>query len=360
MKGVLMIMKKKKTDNLGEMLSILAVGLADPNESTKVEETIVKSTDTNKKKKGKKPIVTLIDSDELDLSDEDELNDYFDAAIHALDDPDGLISDIAGNVDLAIDVADDPMADLEYKNDIIGAGRKYARMVSKGESSEIERAFAGSSAALSKLTREIEIDKKAIDEDIKHMRNLRVRNYNSINGLIENKISLYEKQLQAIKAMNDMTKTQFDLKNKMEANSTDDIDSISTKALQNIFGLGRKTLVESNTSGDSRVIDDSSVNTGVTTVGDMELDDDELDRRYSYADEDTDGELFLEYEKRGVEYVVEFDDEGNYEVFAEDREGNVVKDYPLPSDINTLKFTINKHNSMATDQLQRRYRVKYK
>ena len=42
-------------------------------------------------------------------------------------------------------------------------------------------------------------------------------------------------------------------------------------------------------------------------------------------------------------------------IYAINRHGDVVPDYPLPSDPNSLNFSINEMTGTAVDQLQRTY-----
>ncbi len=88
--------------------------------------------------------------------------------------------------------------------------------------------------------------------------------------------------------------------------------------------------------------------------------DDEIEEKYfaNEPDEVTDGDKFLEYEGLGVEYTLLVDDDNSpIEVVAKDRDGNVIPDYPMPSNVEQLQFNINMTTQSAEDELHRKYRV---
>ena len=72
-----------------------------------------------------------------------------------------------------------------------------------------------------------------------------------------------------------------------------------------------------------------------------------------------DGAKFLKYEGLGAHYVLEETEDGTRRVYAEDKDGNVIEDYPVPKDVDELRFEINQKNNTAIDQLQRKYEYRY-
>ena len=358
---------KHKSD-LASKLSLLAVGhmsgeeLAEVeskviDENTKIADSISKETDSSDTRTGKSKrrssVLKLVEPEYLDLSSDEDIEEYFEEALNQFDDDD--ITDLAGNVDLAIDVFSDPEADLEYKSELIGAGRKYARTTTNGQGSEVTRAFAAQESAIFELLKDINSDKIAIDKDLAHLRSLRTRNYKAIAELQETKATLYGHRIQGIKELNNMAKVQFDIKAKIEGAANNDGDAASARALQNIFSMGRRNMIDSVSSGSASSDDD--YNASGTVINGVSYSDDDLDDKFSDDTEISDGDLFLKYENVFDTLVVEFDEDNNYTIHAEDKDGNVIPDYPLPNP-EGLSFTINKHNSIATDQLQRRYRVR--
>lgn len=374
-------MSTKNKPDLASKLSLLAIGHVTEEENANLESKIVSSnknaTKESPKKTKKSSVLQLIDPGFVDIDDEEEIDEFFEEAMRELEIGTDDISDLAGNIDFALDLYSDPEANLEYKNDLITAGRKYARTTTQGQGSEVNRAFANQESAIFDLLKDINADKTALDKDLAHLRNLRTKNYKAIAEIHEVKGSLHSTRLQAIKELNSMAKTQFDLKSKMEANQNNDADTLSTRALQNIFSMGRRDMVEASGGksyiaggfseetydGDFEYTEGRSINTdgskyATTKVIDgIEYDDDALDEHFSVDDTMDDGDLFLKYEGIFSSYVVAFDEDGNYDIYAEDKDGNVIEDYPLPNK-EGLSFTVTKHNNTATDQLQRKYRVK--
>jgi hypothetical protein len=71
------------------------------------------------------------------------------------------------------------------------------------------------------------------------------------------------------------------------------------------------------------------------------------------SEEDRERELYLKYENNNVTISVLYDDEtGDYEYIAEDENGNVLYDYPLPI---KGELKINRNNNTAVDEFGQRY-----
>ena len=90
------------------------------------------------------------------------------------------------------------------------------------------------------------------------------------------------------------------------------------------------------------------------------MSDEEIEEKY-FSDEPeeySDGDKFLEYEGKGVEYTLLVDDDNSpIEVVAKDRDGNVIPDYPMPTNVDQLQFSVNMTTQSAEDELHRKYHV---
>lgn len=247
--------------------------------------------------------------------------------------------------------------DADLRNSILSMGRKYARDYSaSGDNNEVTKAFAPQEAHLNDLLASVARETARLEEDIDEMRKMRSRNYGKLSDMIEVKGSLYSNQLQIIKEINAVKKTQFEIKNKLKEAHGDDSGSYAAQSVvQSIFGLGHDTLLNgvggrdgsSGAYSDDRSDDESYE------------DSEDYGELITSTDTDSDGAKFLKYEGRGVHYVLEETQDGERTVYAEDSEGNVVEDYPVPNDISELRFEINQKNNTAIDQLQRKYEYRY-
>jgi hypothetical protein len=255
--------------------------------------------------------------------------------------------------------------DVELRRNLLRYGRKYARETKvSGETSEINKAYSESEKLLSELLDEINEDKKSVQTDINNMRMMRTRNYKALSDLIEAKSQFHNTALSAIKEMNSMKKAQFELQMKVDKTKKEESDdgSASNRAIQQLFGIGRDNIMGSlggyeGVSGASEagMYDDDNYSSGI--------DEDEIiQKKYFSSDEDdveTDGDKFLKYEGRGVHYILLYDDDGSKEIIAEDKDGNIVPDYPLPSNPDDLDFNISESTGTATDNLANNYELRH-
>lgn len=268
--------------------------------------------------------------------------------------------------DDCIDSIDEYDEDTELKNSILAIGRKYAREnTASGEMSEIVQAFAPQESKLNGLVNMINRDITAIEEDLREMRMGRTRNYRYITDLTDAKSTLYNNQTAVIKELNQLKKTQFELKQKQKAAEAGvgDNSMAAQAVIQSMFGMGHDTLLSSvgGRAGSSGSYEEdysdydeyeAATSSAVDNVREAVVD-------ASDNDDGSDGAKFLKYENLGVEYVLEEDDEGHTNVYAEDKNGNRVDDYPLPTDISTLSFERNERGGYATDQFSRRYKLRH-
>lgn len=253
----------------------------------------------------------------------------------------------------------------ELRNGLISMGRKYARDTGvTAEQSEITKTFSSSEKRLKDLYDEIARDKTNIQKDIDQLRSMtRGKNYKALSDLNSSKTSYHSTQLQAIKEMNAIKKTEFEMHMKERAaklaSTTGGGDDISTNTIRSLFGAGRNDIINA-AGGYSKVSGaiGNSIN-GQSFVSD-DMSDEEIEQTY-FADEQdevTDGDKFLEYEGKGVEYTLLVDDDNSpIEVVAKDRDGNVIPDYPMPTNVDQLNFNVNMTTQSAEDDLHRKYRV---
>ena len=251
----------------------------------------------------------------------------------------------------------------ELRNGLVSMGRKYARDTGiSSDNSEIAKAFSSSEKRLNDLLTEISRDKINIQKDIDQLRSMtRGKNFKALSDLNSAKTSFHTTQLQAIKELNAIKKAEFDMRMKERAakmaSGGDASSDISTTTIRSLFGAGRNDIV--NAAGGYSKVSGAIGNT-IGEIYNTDMTDDEIEDKY-FADEkeeETDGDKFLEYEGRGVEYTLLVDDDNSpIEVVAKDRDGNVIPDYPMPSNVEQLQFNINMTTQSAEDELHRKYRV---
>ena len=251
----------------------------------------------------------------------------------------------------------------ELRNGLVSMGRKYARDTGiSSDNSEIAKAFSSSEKRLNDLLTEISRDKLNIQKDIDQLRSMtRGKNFKALSDLNSAKTSFHTTQLQAIKELNAIKKAEFDMRMKERAakmaSGGDASSDISTTTIRSLFGAGRNDIVNA-AGGYSKV--SCAIGNTIGEIYNTDMTDDEIEDKY-FADEkeeETDGDKFLEYEGRGVEYTLLVDDDNSpIEVVAKDRDGNVIPDYPMPSNVDQLQFNINMTTQSAEDELHRKYRV---
>jgi hypothetical protein len=253
----------------------------------------------------------------------------------------------------------------ELKESLLSLGRKYARdsAISK-ESSEISRTFAESEKRLKALYEELNEDKKNLQTDINRLRLPRGGTTKSLADMISVKNALQSTQLQIVKELNGLRKTMFELRAKEEARkqaeNTGSTD-ITSNTIQSLFANVRSEAMTS--LGGYTEVSGSHSNRAAEDLSPLyrEPDDEEIQRTYFSGESSySDGDKFLEYEDRGVQYVVLIDESDKVvEVLAEDRDGILIPDYPMPSNIDRLSFKIDKTTMTAEDSLHRNYLVRY-
>ena len=170
--------------------------------------------------------------------------------------------------------------------------------------------------------------------------------------MMEQRTTLHNTTLGIVKELNAMKKNQIELQMKVDKNKQeeDGDDTAANRAIQSLFGMGRDALIGSysDVSGADAA--------GSYSDDDYDPDDSDIQERY-FSDEEyqveTDGDKFIKYEGMGVHYILEYDDDGPVQIVAEDMDGNVVPDYPIP-DLGDLSFNISENTGTATVKVEGR------
>ena len=254
--------------------------------------------------------------------------------------------------------------DVELRRNLLRCGRKYARETKvSGETSEISKSYSETEKLLNDLLDEINEDKRLVQTDIANLRVTRTRNYKALSDLIASKSQFHNTALSAIKEMNSMKKAQFELQMKVDKSKKEDSDdgSTSNRAIQQLFGIGRENLM--GAIGGYEGASGASEAGSYDDYYDYSINEDEaIQRKYFSNDEDfseSDGDKFLKYEGMGVHYVLLYDNDGTREIIAEDKDGNLIPDYPMPSNPDDLDFNISESTGTATDNLANQYELRH-
>jgi hypothetical protein len=298
-----------------------------------------------------------------------------------LEDTNKIISDTniitfgeSDDFDLFLDDFNEDDEDLDLKNSIISFGRKYSRKHEIDENeSEITKAFAPQEKELDELLKEINNDKKLIQEDIRSIRATRIgSNRKALTEMVEVKNQMHNAALAVIKEKNSLKKNKFDIIIKLN-NGKNNKNNGDGEFLDP--GVRSNKMVQSILNGDNYVDLINSVGgrssvSGAITSSDNNIDhlldydenDDYVQKTYFNKNSDfdeSDGDKFVKYEKRGVHYVLLLDSANTpQKIFAEDKDGNIISDYPTPDKIEELMFDIEKDSMSATDQLNRQYEIR--
>lgn len=316
---------------------------------TEMEESVAKDT-KKKSDRGSSYGRVVFEDDDTDLeSSFKELsemmpeNDDYDSAF------DDLIEDA---------FRDDE--DVQFRNSLIAMGRKYAikGMEEETESSEVNRSFVKQEQYIEMAIEELNRDAAAIQRDLEMLRMSRTRSYKALSDLASAKTSNITAKLGAIKQLTDIQKAKYDISMKLKRERDgggNDSGYAATQAVQKLLGIGRANLLGA---------DEYELTTSIEEPGNADYDDGRpesaIQRTLDIPEAVTDGDKFIQYENDGVEYVLDVDrDTEHKQIYAINKNGDVVPDYPMPSNPNQLQFSVNEVIGEATDQLQRRYRLRY-
>lgn len=300
-----------------------------------------------KEKKKKEARLAKIEGDRA----EDSLENFLNGLDEKLMNMGVLTSD---DFDALMDSVDIDDEDTELKTALAGMGRKYARDHSVTEgASEIDKAFAANEQMLRNILDEVNKDAVKIERDLEVMRGSSFgRNAIKTAELANTKKGMHDTRLAYIKELDNITIKKFELKSKLEKDTGVNDDShVANNIMQQIFGMGRGAIIEDD---DNDYIESSSIdndNSMVVNSGEQFCDE------YDKQKEMSEGDLYLKYEGRDIKVVAEFESGTNecVGIHAEDEDGNIVDDYPIPSDPSQLNFEINERAGIATDHLQRTY-----
>lgn len=267
---------------------------------------------------------------------------------------------MADSLDSYLDDMDE--GDVELRDSLVSMGRKYHRDTSvTGKSSEISKAYASAEKKLRAIHTELGEDKAAIQKDIDQMRLARSRNFKALSEMIETRTSMHKAQVDIIKELNRMRKDEWELKQK-EAKAAQeaagDANSVSSNTLRSLFSLGRGSMVDAMGGYETisgATTEDSDGKPVFSSFSENTVDMDELDP----IDDPNFDDRFLEFEDLGVQLILLIDeDEHVLDVTAEDKNGNTVYNYPMPTDYMNLNYDINRRMMTATDDYHRNYKVR--
>lgn len=250
--------------------------------------------------------------------------------------------------------------DVQLRNSLIAMGRKYAikGMEEETESSEVNRSFVKQEQYIEMAIEELNRDAAAIQRDLEMLRVSRTRSYKALSDLAAAKTSNITAKLSAIKQLTDIQKAKYDINLKMrreKSENSSDNGYAATQAVQKLLGIGRANLLGS---------EEYELTSSIEDPGNAYYDDGRpesaIQRVMDIPEAVTDGDKFIQHENDGVEYVLDIDRETDTrQIYAINKYGDVVPDYPMPSNQDQLQFSINDIIGEATDQLQRRYRIRY-
>lgn len=257
------------------------------------------------------------------------------------------VDDIFDSIEL-----DDQNANV--RSALIGMGRKYARSHEMSEEeSEVARSFSPQERKLDDLYNEVSSDIVQIEKDLTEMRAMRTgRNTQRMNELITAKAQYHNLRLSILKEQSSIKKTQYDIKAKVDKEKGQGIDDglVSSSIIQSVFGMGHDTILDS--------VGGRAASSGATNGNIQESYEPYSEIDESDYDGDSDGDKFIKYENAGVDLVLEESVDGSRRIYAEDKDGNPVPDYPLPTNLDALTFDVNRRAGVATDQLQRNYKYR--
>ena len=262
-----------------------------------------------------------------------------------------------------VDNASNYDEDADLKESLIAQGRKYQRSHAVDEDeSEVVKAFQPQEKELKEFTDEVNKELNLVSKDIAQIRSTGYGvNRKQLSELIGQKTSLLSLKLNAIKEKSNNKKIQFDIlekqaKNKANKNSGQENSTAAISGIQKLMSMGHSAMINSvgGREASAGCPDDYDYE-------DFEDSDEVLQEKYFSNDTRTsEGDIYLKYEGKGVHYVLNYDetDPNNCSIFAEDGEGNIVPEYPIP-EIEGLHFDVDRTTLSATDDCGRDYTVRY-
>jgi len=266
-------------------------------------------------------------------------------------------SNAADELDTYLDDLDED--DAELRDSLVSLGRKYHRDSSAtGSTSEISKSYAAAEKKLRSLYKEIDDDKVSLQRDIDQMRLARSRNFKALSDMIEAKNTQHNIQLSILDKINRLRKDEYDIKFKEAARAKEEgvgANEVNGGAIRSLFSLGRRDMVSAmgGYEGISGATTEDDEGNPVFHSGEDAPED------HGIEDSNEDGDKFLEFESLGVEYVLLIDEDENIQgLLAESADGEIIPDYPMPTNFSELTFNINKKMGVATDDYHRNYKLR--
>lgn len=144
--------------------------------------------------------------------------------------------------------------------------------------------------------------------------------------------------------LNMKEREKFDKKNGIDS---DDLNQFASKYLKNIMGVNAD-------------YGDGSDDYGIDDVSDADDFFNDLDFNMKnsdgYVSRSSDAEKYLKYENQKIEVKLIYDEKNGSKIFiAENENGDIVEDYPLPTTIDTV--SINRSTGIATDKFGQKFKV---
>ena len=337
-----------------------------------------------KKKRKKKNDLNILNEDSMDYTGE-------------FIDKNGKLVEITiprPNIDLLDYYKEDDTDDSEFVDKIVDPNRKAYQKLKK-DKNKFKREYAEELTLLYDTLKETDKFSKDI-----------LKRYQELNGSKQRGLSKYaidladtvlsskQTKLNIIKEIASVKKNALDQKTKYEAQlakmeaemnkaqaqqQAADLGLMGSGYLQNILEYGRKNFINTMT-GDGTYEEENYINTGdglyinedhdedeeiLSMIEDHYEDEAELDDLISNrlqsnrSNRSAEGNKYIQYEHRKPVIKISLnEDTGEYSFFAVDQDGNVLDDFPLPSDdhkINPIRFSLD--NSYGTDKRGRQYKT---
>lgn len=251
--------------------------------------------------------------------------------------------------------------DYELRQSLISQGRKYSRETKTSkESSEIAKTFSGNEKLIQDIIDSANADIESISRDINQMRAMRTgRNTKLLSDMCITKKDLYGVLLSAVKESNNMKTKMIELqakanKEKAAEGAGGDADGLVTRAIGSLIGGGKGNAL-SIVGGYAGVSGAKGADEDYLDTYDLDDESEEYADQESQVDEAEEGRKYLKYEGMGVQLIATQYQDGSMHVTAEDRDGNIIEDYPLPPNADHQNFAINEKLGTATDDCYRRY-----
>lgn len=284
-----------------------------------------------------------------------------------LDDIDDIDAEYDESFDLLIEQAFQEDEDVALRNSLVAMGRKYAiKSMDEAESSEVHRSFIEHEQGYRRLLENVDVEIGNTGRDLERLRQSRTTNYKALADLVSARGSLLSTQRAIIKDMVDLKKSEYDITMKLKKDAAaangaagEDGGVGSAMAIQRILSVGRQNLIGEDVYDypDQPSADSDTTPRPGSPVDESVAATTALHDMADVPEAISDGDKFIEYEDRGVDYVVDYDDDDNRKIYAVDNTGEIVPDYPMPSNPEQLAFSLNELAGTATDQLQRTYKL---